>query len=84
MSDGLSELEANSDTIYEFLRKNATTTIGMCSRIDLDAFLREFMKQRLSAFPSEAHSTGRATTLKYHDFIALIAPKNRDFTELLK
>ena len=56
----------------------------MCSRIDLDAFLREFMKQRLSAFPCEVHNTNTATTFKYHDFIALIAPKNRDFTELLK
>ena len=71
------------DTIYEFLMTHANTTIGLCSREDLDAFLNEFMKQRLSAFPGEALNTDRIS-LKYHDFVALIAPKNRDFNELLQ
>ena len=52
-SDGLSELEATSDSIYEFIRDNAQTSLGMCSRTDLESLLREFMTQRMQGIPVE-------------------------------
>ena len=40
------------------------------------------MKQRFAAtIPSD--QLQKTDTLKYDDFIALISPKNRDFTELM-
>ena len=81
LSDGLSDLESTVDTVYRFLRENAASQIGMCSREDLASFLTEFMKQRMAAFPCEVHNT---TNMKYHDFVALIAPKNRDFAGLMQ
>ena len=43
-SDGLSELEATADTIYDFMMENSRSDIGMCMRVDLKAFLAEFLK----------------------------------------
>ena len=53
----------------------------MCSKADLESFLTEFNKQRLVQMIPCPHQ--RPGTLKYHDFLALISPKNRDFTELM-
>lgn len=44
MSDGLSELEADGETIYAFMRENSRSDIGMCQKSDLKAFLAEFTK----------------------------------------
>ena len=84
-SDGLSELEANVDTIFNFIRENSETEIGMCTREELTAFLKEFMRQRLASLsvPSSNLATCRLDVLKYFDFLALISSKNRDFTELM-
>jgi len=80
----LSELEANSDTIFSFIQQNRQSEIGMCMKSDLQAFLTEFTKQRFAATipPCEQHQS-RADVLKYEDFVALISPKNRDFAELM-
>jgi len=53
ISDGLSELQANADSIFYFMQIHSASTIGMCSKADLEAFLEEFMKQRLASIPSE-------------------------------
>lgn len=44
LSDGLSELEANLDSIYDFIVLNARTEIGMCQKGDLAALLDEFTR----------------------------------------
>ena len=54
----------------------------MCMKSDLQAFLAEFTKQRFAATIPSDQLQG-TDTLKYDDFIALISPKNRDFTELM-
>lgn len=81
VTDGLSELEATADSIYSFIRENAVNEIGMCSKADFEAFLTEFNRQRLVNLIPCPHQ--RPGTMKYHDFLALISPKNRDFTELM-
>ena len=54
LSDGLSELEANLDSIFDFIVTNARTDIGMCQKDDLAAFLDEFIRQRFAAtIPSD-------------------------------
>ena len=35
LSDGLTELEANTDTIYAFMQENSRSDIGMCMKGDL-------------------------------------------------
>ena len=35
LSDGLSELEANTETIYSFMLDNSRSDIGMCMKSDL-------------------------------------------------
>lgn len=81
VTDGLSELEASTDSIFNFIRQNTINEVGMCSKADLEAFLTEFNRQRLVTMIPCPHQ--RPGTLKYHDFLALISPKNRDFTELM-
>ena len=84
-SDGLSELEADVDTIFDFIRENSQSSIGMCSKLELESFLTEFMKQRLSKIfvPEAEQSRCRTNVIKYLDFLALISSKNRDFNELM-
>jgi len=79
-SDGLTDLEATVDSIYAFVRDHAVTGVGMCSKVDLAAFLAEFMKQRMAGVNCEHLSADRLT---YLDFLAMVAPKNRDFAHLL-
>ena len=43
ISDGLTELEATSETIYTFIRNYSVSQIGMCSKLDLETLLAEFM-----------------------------------------
>lgn len=46
-TDGLSELEATADSIYNFIKENAVNEIGMCSKAEFEAFIAEFNRQRL-------------------------------------
>ena len=79
-NDELSYLEASAESIYAFLCKKGTSSIGMCSFADLEAFLAEFIKQRHTGVPCEHHEGKK---IMYLDFLALISPKNRDFAELM-
>jgi len=54
-SDGLTELEADSESIYGFIKKNSASDIGMCTQADLENFLAEFNKQRLASILPCSH-----------------------------
>jgi hypothetical protein len=63
------------------MKKNSVSEIGMCAKTDLEIFITEFNKQRQAGAIPCPHQ--KPNTLKYLDFLSLISPKNRDFSELM-
>ena len=62
----------------------------MCSLDALTSFLREFMRQQtISKARAHCELSGGSgvqhelSAITYEDFLALVSPRNRDFTELM-
>ena len=79
-TDGQAELVATADTIFDFIQENGSKDLGTIAMVDLHDFLREFFSGTLSKLEN---STKNPYELKYHDFLELVSPRSKDFTELM-
>ena len=67
----INDLRANSYTIFEFIKSQPRSDLGMIQLKDLEEFLTVVTKKQA---PFE---------LTYDDFMKIISPKAKDFTELM-
>ena len=70
----IADVRATADSIHDFLRSQPGSEIGMIELEDLKQFLAKANKAGGCKSPYE---------LTYNDFLELISPRCRDFTELM-